>query len=274
MKNQGFIDKNQRFAVVKSKGNAIVIVLIMIALLGALTLTLTRMGSNNNDISQEQAQVIASQVLRQAKTLEAATSNLLAKGCSITQLSFDNSLVSGYTNLQSPADKSCWLFDLAGAGLAPPIPPTGSNDGSAWFYSSNNSIMGVGPERETSAGCVSNCRELLMILPIVKDSVCKAINQNIGLTSSYGANIPVHIGTAVELYTKYAASVLSADTKNFSDPTTSGRVITTNFTTPTSSQLWDKKTACFNSQNGYQNPSGTTITGTGLNFFYQVLVER
>ena len=273
MKNQGFVDMKRGISGEKAGGNAIVIVLIMIALLGALTLTLTRMGSNSNDISQEQAQVIASQVLRQAKTLESATSNLLAKGCSLTQLSFDNSLVSGYTNAQSPVDKSCWLFDLAGAGLNFPTPPANSNDGSNWFFGRNNTVFGVGQERETLVQPTNNSAEIIMILPFVNEKVCRAINTLSGVSPSFSTAVPVI--TKIDIWLKFTASVTTPTSTNFSAYMNGTGDWIGSATTPLSSQpLWDKKVGCV-APNNYADPfSGATVAITNKYFAYQVLVER
>lgn len=274
MKNQGFINQKPQF---KASGNAFVIILIIIALLGALTATVTRMGDTQDNVSQEEAQVIASKVLRQAQTVASAVESLRSRGCSINGLSFENNVVTtGYTNAQSPADKSCWLFDMAGAGLTFPLPPSKSNDGSNWNFSGNYSVYGVGAERETGVACTDKCRDLIMILPLVDLNVCKAINKVSGIATSAAETPPqLSSGYAVKLNSKFAASSTSADTPNFSDPNYVGIPIYSGSTPLNVQKLWDKKTACFElASNGYMQENGTTVSGAGKYFFYQVLVER
>lgn len=266
MKNQGIISKFQR-------GNAFIIILIIIALLGALTVTMTRMGENENNVNQEEANIVASQVLRQAKTLSNAVDGLLAKGCSITQLSFENPVVTGYQNVQSPPDKSCWLFNAAGAGLAFPIPPKNANDKSDWLFVRNNKIAGVGLERETGNLPTGQSQDLLMVLSLVDINVCKAINSQIGLSRSYLEPPPAWIVT-VSLERKFYAGSTSPNDNNYSSQGTTGAILRSAGSPHNTTALWDQKTACVEAANGYTDMNGPDQPGVGKYFFYQVLVER
>lgn len=269
MKNQGIINEFQR-------GNALIIILIIIALLGALTVTVTRMGEQENDVSQEEASILASQVLRQAKTITNAVEGLLAKGCSINQLSFENSVEGGYENLHSPPDKSCWVFDVAGAGLSFPVAPSAANNGSKWIIARHNNIAGVGPERETGVQCSARCEDLLLVLPLVSLNVCKALNAQVNL-SPFSSAPPQNQGAGgIDLYVKFYASMTSPTDNNYSNQATSntGFPIKTSVTPINSNALWDKKTACIEAASGYRDPDGNDQPGSGKYFFYQVLVER
>ncbi len=274
MKNQGFI-KNS--AQPSTSGNVMVIILIMIALLAAVTITITRMGNNTTEVSQEEASVIASQVLRQAKTMANAVDGLVAKGCSITQLSFDNSTVTGYTNAQSPSDKSCWLFDASGAGLSFPTPPKSANDGTEWMFTRHNNVGGVGTERETGIACISACEDLLMVLPFTDVNVCKAINMSAGVTTSFSTAPPQNAGTGgIDLSLKFYAPNTAQSSHNYSHWTSSqaGFSIKTSVTPLNTNALWDKKTGCVEATSGYKDTSAVDQPGTGKYFFYHVLVER
>lgn len=267
MKNQGIIKEFQR-------GNALIIILIIIALLSALTITVTRMGESENDVSQEEAQVVASQVLRQAKTVVNGVEGLIAKGCSYTQLSFENATVTGYANAQSPSNKSCWLFDGSGAGLAFPVPPKLANDGTNWFFGRHTSIDGVGPERETLVGCTANCQEILMILPLVNLNVCNAINKLAGVTTT--DNLPPKDDYILDVNLKFSAASTAPSVTNLSNANTSTgtRLRASGSGAISSRALWDKKSGCIETVNGYTDSSGANQSGTGKYFFYQVLVER
>ncbi len=278
MKNQGFI-KNSTPG--NANGNVMVIILIMIALLAAVTITITRMGDNTAEVSQEEASVIASQVLRQAKTIANGVDGLLAKGCSITQLSFENSTVTGYTNAQSPSDKSCWLFDAAGAGLSFPTPPPKANDGSKqWIFDRNQAVLGVGPERETGVANTSstcnaatpNCQDLVMLLPLVDMNVCKAINFLLGL-SSYAASPIQNLGK-FDMHYKFSTPSSSPDAANYSLLSSTHWPIYASGTPISTNALWDKKTGCAEASGGYMDETYTNQSGNGKYFFYQVLVER
>lgn len=107
-------------------GNALFFILIAIALLGLLTVTMMRSSSDSNDAgSYEQSQIVASEVLNYAKSIENAVQMLLARGCSENELSFwhdsnddgNENSSDDYYNSKSPTDHSCHVFDVAGAGL-------------------------------------------------------------------------------------------------------------------------------------------------------------
>lgn len=100
------------------RGNALWFILIAVGLLGLLTVTLTRSGSSTNETGRfEQNQIAASQILTYAKSIENAVQSLLARGCSENEISFENNVVTGYENPNSPTDNSCHVFDAAGAGM-------------------------------------------------------------------------------------------------------------------------------------------------------------
>ncbi len=268
MKNQGIINHS-------TAGNAFVIVLIIIALLAALTITFTRMSSNtSNDVSIEQAQAMASNVIKSARTVENAIDGLRSKGCSILEISFENPTVTGYTNAQSPADKSCWVFNVAGGGLTFPRPQTNANSGADWYFPINNSVFGVGPERETATACTANCQDLMMVLPLVDANVCKAINVATGVAADLSVAIP-QAKNKFDYRYKFSAPNATAVVTNYSlADTLAGVSLEDKNTSGRAGALFDKRTGCFEAASSYEDPAGTTQTGTGKYFFYHVLIER
>lgn len=272
MKNQGFINRLEA-------GNAFIIILIMIALLTALTLSITRMGNNSSEVPQEQAGVIASQVLRQANTIANAVNGLLSKGCSLTQLSFDNTIVTGFTNVQSPSDKSCWIFDSAGAGLTFPVPPKSANDATNWTFVRGNNVVGVGPERDTGVSnsgtdCspMTDCQDLIAILPFVDANVCKAIDVQANIIPSFGTAPPTLTGT-IDLRYKFYSPSSTPSQFNYSLLNNASFPVKTTAAPPNTSAIWDKKAACVEI-NAMLLEGGGNALGPGKYIFYQVLVER
>lgn len=115
-----------RYARNDEGGNALIFILIAIALLGLLTVTLSRSGDSTNDTGDfEQNQIAASEILAYAKSIENAVQSLLARGCSENEISFwhdsdGNGTEDGgddYYNDKSPTDRFCHVFDVAGAGM-------------------------------------------------------------------------------------------------------------------------------------------------------------
>jgi len=180
MQNQDFRHKSAQ------NGNALWLILIAIAMLVTLTLFITRTSEKTADnLSSEQARVIALQVHRQLNTLESAVSRLmLANKCSENEISFENSMVAGYANPLAPADKKCHLFEPEGAGLTwlkqpqglllPTAPALAQN---GWFFLSSYSVNGVGPEKAIEAICPSDCGDLIAYTHYVDLNVCKEFNK-------------------------------------------------------------------------------------------------
>lgn len=166
----------------KQKGNALFFILIAIALLGLLTVTMSRSGSNSNDTgSYEQSQIVASEVLNYAKSIENAVQSLLARGCSENEISFENSGVAGYTNPNSPADKSCHVFDVAGAGMTYIVP----NEN--WLENSQSAAAGYGEWFFTMQANINNHPDfshvLRIVLPYTKKDICLQINNSAKVTN-------------------------------------------------------------------------------------------
>lgn len=162
-------------------GNALWLILIAVVLLGSLTMILSRSGSTvdqSGDI--EQQNVRTSQVLRYAKSIEAAIQEMRLRGVSENDFSFFNAAtLVDYTNTNcdDAADRSfpdCLIFDSRGAGLRYVPPPAGVNDGSDWIFTAANGFEGVN----------SPASELAMILPNMNAAVCAQINRLLDVTFS------------------------------------------------------------------------------------------
>jgi len=193
MKNQGFITP-------KSQGNALVIILIIIALLGALTITMTRMSSTaTDDVSQEQASLLADEMLRYGVTIQTGIQNLLIKGCSEKEIRFERPPFDGTDTAYrlttgTPADKSCYVFDANGAGLTYVTPDDVALKGTSgvsaskakqYFFSGFDCMRDVGTGGSNCAFSGGNTdTELLMLVADIKDSVCDAINKKTGATKT------------------------------------------------------------------------------------------
>lgn len=231
-------------------GNILLIILVAIALLAGLTMTLMRSDVTDADsVAPEQAKVIASQVMAQARGVEQAVQTLIQKGCSEQTISFENDIVAGYANAGAPADNSCHVFERAGAGLPWPTPPALANDGSAWRMLGGNAVGGVSLTDDGS--CASGCIDLIAVLPNVTLSVCKQLNGLAGTTAAT-ASPPVDAGdfdgtTKIAGFSSTAAGTAVLD---------GGSVLS------------GKRTGCF----AATNVDGASAAGTY--WFYHVLSVR
>lgn len=241
-----------------SNGNALWLILIMIALLGFLTAVISRSsGTVDQAGSFEQNRISASKILNTAKSLETAVQQLLNNGCSENEISFENSTVSGYTNAGSPSDERCNVFAAAGAGLSYQKPLTQWLDKAQsaqsgyqeWVFTAGNYIVGVETGTDALGDADASNKELAVMLPYVNETLCKALNDLAGVSNPSGAP-PQDNGTAA-LSPKYTGSFTAGESIQ---DTASG-----------TDALDGKETGCFEG-------GGTPATGTY--HFYHVLIAR
>jgi hypothetical protein len=128
-------------------GNVLFIILIACALFAALAYAVTKSSREPSSLAtKEQATLNAAAVMQYFTRLNTTVSRLrLTSECSDTQISFENNIVSGYTNPSAPADKKCNVFDPAGGGLAwqNTLEP-----GSAFvpYFTGHETIPGIGTQ--------------------------------------------------------------------------------------------------------------------------------
>ena len=226
------VDQHTSSKRTSEQGNVLFFILIAVVLLGVLTAVLSRSSSTvDQSADYEQQTVRASQIVRYAKSIEAAVQEMQLRGISERDISFANTVTTNiYTNgfCDDDTDSSfpdCLIFDQEGAGLTYLPAPNLSNDGSDWLFVGTNDVTGVG----------TTDPDLIMILPIVRDSVCTAINR---LTqASYGAT-----ESAVD-FTAFTGTYTAEESIDNANGQTAG---------------------CIDYDNG----------GTSEPFFYMVLIQR
>ncbi|MCB1651254.1 MAG: hypothetical protein KDI46_04300 [Alphaproteobacteria bacterium] len=160
-------------------GNVLWFILIAVVLLGALTMVLSRGGSNIDQTGDvEQSRILASQILRYAKGVETAIEKMKLQGVSENDISFENSTTTtDYTNANC-TDTACRLFDVGGAGLEYKN-FSSANDGSDWIFTGANNVgTAAGPVGTTAS---SSGNDLIMLLPNAKTALCKQINRDLGV---------------------------------------------------------------------------------------------
>lgn len=102
-------------------GNVLFLILLAVALFAALSYAVTQSSrSGGKDISDEDARLVASQILQATAQIRAGIDRLrLINGCRHNQISFqdDENHGSHYDNVNAPDDQSCHLFYPDGAGI-------------------------------------------------------------------------------------------------------------------------------------------------------------
>jgi type II secretory pathway pseudopilin PulG len=178
------------------RGNAIMIILVMIALLAALTAVAMRSSSRTaNNMEVEQARIQAEKLMRTAKAYETATQQLIVVNhCSENQLNLANTTTTrNYTNATAPTDKHCNYFNLKGVGQAYNNPASITSDTTKsalsdygqWVFTGTQCILGVGSDDDST--CSNNELALIMVAPHIDLTICLQINTLNGITNPSNA---------------------------------------------------------------------------------------
>lgn len=180
-------------------GNIFFYILLGVALFAALSFAVSRSGNAGKDISDEKANLLASELINYSKQVQEGVTKLRLRGCKNTEISFENSTITGYANPDSPSsgDKHCWIFDAAGGNLSLTSPPPGSsNSASNWFFTPSYYVFYYGRSpTDTTCDTTSNiCGELTMMLFDVPEKLCRQVNILSGLQTSSQA-LPTKGGT-------------------------------------------------------------------------------
>jgi hypothetical protein len=191
MKHEAISGKYRREA-----GSALFFILIGVALFAALSYTVAQMlrGGNPETISEQKSQLFADEILGYGRSLRQATQAVRINGCADMDLSFDNGTVGGYAHMPDVAD-TCKIFNEGGGGMIYALPSESWLDAAQsaktlygeWYFPANVCVRGIG---NGTAGCESDStdnEDILVILPYIKEQVCAAINNSLGL----GTTIPV-----------------------------------------------------------------------------------
>ncbi len=180
-------------------------ILIFCVLFAALTYAVTQsMRQTTAGVDREKISLSVTEILQFGNSIDSAVKVLLMNGCGDTKISFDDhnktsiQTVSGtslvYTNSNSPADKSCHVFNVNGGGISPrmlsadaaidasAVPAYDPHPQSWTVYATK--ILGDG----TDAGAAGD--DVVLFVGRLKKEVCIAINNKLGITNPSG-NPPV-----------------------------------------------------------------------------------
>lgn len=220
-------------------GNALWFILLAVALLAALTVTITRSSDTTEQSGDiERQRIEGSDIMRYAASIQQAVERMRLNGMSENEISFQNSFLPGYVNARCGSN-ACRIFDARGGGIT--FSSASSNvSAQSWLFTGADSIAGAGEDGTGETSSTDN--ELLIILPGISQGLCNRINTELGI-----AGIPQDAANA-DVSTKY--------TGTFPD----GRVI---------ENMGGKKTGCFE---GNLDDSNSDISGTY--YFYHTLIQR
>lgn len=170
-------------------------------------------GAFNSDTSAVKAKAQATAILEYAEQVKMAVERVLEHGCTDTQISFENPIVSGYTNPNAPSDKSCHVFDVNGGGIVWKGPPAGAQSSVDYNAASlgikpplgsysmgATCVMGVGSGGYGINAVTNPCSyddplpgsDLVLVLPWVPLDVCLQINSISGFKNKNTITPPIN----------------------------------------------------------------------------------
>ncbi len=222
------------------RGSSLFIILIAVALFAALSYALSRGGDSAGALSQEKLRLLASDVIDYGEGLADATAKLRLRRIMDTEISFENSIVAGYTNAACSTG-TCKVFDFDGGGKDWETPASDVNGAVDIGITGGLAIKDLG----------SNAADLVMVMPGLSSSLCARINVLLGLHDASSSPSVIAAVSGNKFTGTYAAVPV----------------------TVTSSQIDKQKSGCFQATAA----AGSAFTGTPLAnsyIFYQVLLAR
>ena len=159
------------------RGNALFLILIAVALFAALSYAITQTGRGGGTISQEQAEILASEVTDQAATLRTTVMRMVLTGTPVTSLDFTTPTTGQADQVFDPAGGD-ETYEKAPAGTGWPFwNYLDARDPTMGWY-----VLGVGTDTATTG------REVLAILAMVPKTVCQQIDKGLGLSTTLAVN--------------------------------------------------------------------------------------
>lgn len=164
-------------------GNALLFILLVVALLGFLTAVISR---NTSSVDQagdiEQARIKASSLLQYTQSIETAIQNMMLQGMSVNDLDFVR-IGAAYNNTNC-TESLCEVFNVEGGGIPYRSPAEvlgNSSINSNWHISTANRVHEFGCDTNNSS-----CTELLLILSDIPKTICLQINKIQGIDNPSG----------------------------------------------------------------------------------------
>ncbi|MGM0422000.1 MAG: hypothetical protein ACQEQL_02765 [Pseudomonadota bacterium] len=194
----------------QQRGNALVIVLLALALFAALSFTITSSSRDSSTklITDKEMNMAVQDLLRHAVNIENAIDNMrMLNNVSPAEISFESADAPyDYSNGNCGSD-ICKIFSVSGGGIPwqdPPAeviagitPPAGKD---SYQFFGSDPIYGHGSDG-TSAGDSD-----LYILTFVNAEACKAINKSVGLP--HGESAVLTAGPRFQGSYSYSGTVL------------------------------------------------------------------
>lgn len=236
-------------------GNVIFYILIAVALLAALSFTVAgSLRGGTGQITGEKAALEATALIEYGNVVSGAVAQLRLRGYQDTEISFDQPVVSGYTNAAC-ASGACKVFELAGAGVTYQPPKADWLEAAQAGQARFGEVYITGSTAALGAG--TSADDLVMLIPYVKQEICAAVNKKLGILPPSSVT-PAETNGPAAMNAKFTGVYDTvADTAIAGSATPGNATI-----------LMAKMAGCTEGSGGGGNPPAGTY------HFYQVLLAR
>ena len=173
----------------QQNGNVLFIILITIALFGALSLAVMESGRSGQNIDQEKTLIGVSEMIQYAEAVSTAIGRMkFLHDCQYAEISFDSDAWPENIYENATGTNKCSVFHPDGGGLSVATPPQAvlsdvngviSHEESAlghYFFDSRRHVVGIGADGDAA-------RELLIRVQVT-EAACQEINKRIRGTTS------------------------------------------------------------------------------------------
>lgn len=198
MKKYNLFNKAQHRQQVNEQGNILFLILIAVALFAALSYAATQSTrSSGKTGAEENTSMRASQIIQYATYVEQAVLRMRFRDVADENFCFDDANWGHNDYYHAGCDEiknRVFSNHTDGGNIPWRIPPTGSNDGSPWYFPADVCIAGLGKsvEQNCDSDGTGESEDLVMILPNIDMDVCLAINKHLDIANPAGR--PPQIG--------------------------------------------------------------------------------
>ncbi|MAI61209.1 MAG: hypothetical protein CBB87_01815 [Micavibrio sp. TMED27] len=186
----------------KQSGNVLFLILIGVALFASLTFVVGNMlrSSGAEQISEEKVKLYVTDVLNYGRQMKQVVSDMrISNNCSDMDISFTRASGDAYEHSPAapdickafhPSGGSMGLFRVKEDILVDSTSVTKSTGYGDIHFSGDADIDTIGTA--CSDGSDSECRELLLLIPYLKQQVCDEINTQLNISGYAAKNINEH----------------------------------------------------------------------------------
>lgn len=233
-------------------GNVLFYVFLAVGLLGALSYVIAQSTRGSvSSLSRDKAGLYASEIIEYGNVLSQAVSQIRLRGYQVTEISFENSIVTGYNNADCTIS-DCKIFDLSGGAVHYMVPKAEWLDSSQAVNLRYGEVYFHGAAQVLDVGTAQD--DLIMFIPYIKKELCIAINDKLGITPPM-RDVPLETAGPFAINIKFVGAYPDIVDRSISGDGTAG-------------VLKGRMVGC-------TEASGTSSTpAIGSYHYYQVLIAR